>query len=90
MSEGVAAVIGPIMSTDVKAVVTVTSGLKMPIYAPQATNTAFATDHENYPFLLRMETTNSVIVEAMGEVFDRFLWKRIAILSSNTDYGKVV
>jgi hypothetical protein len=45
-------------------------------------------DHENYPFLLRLESPDNVNVKAMAQVFERFLWKRIAVLTSNTDYGK--
>jgi ABC-type branched-subunit amino acid transport system substrate-binding protein len=68
----------------------VTTGLKIPVYSPQATNPAFAADHENYPFLLRMDSPDNVNVGAMAEIFKRFLWKRIAILTSNTDYGKLL
>lgn len=88
ISEGVTAVIGPITSTDVKAASSVTGGLKVPVYSPQATNSGFATDHENYQFLLRMESPDNVNVEALAEITQRFLWQRMAILRSNTDYGK--
>ena len=89
ISEGVTAIIGPITSTDIKAVSSVTQGLKIPIYSPQATNSGFATDHKNYNFLLRMESPDNVNVEALAELTERFLWQRIAVLRSNTDYGKL-
>jgi hypothetical protein len=37
-----------------------------------------------------MDSPDNVNVGAMAEIFKRFLWKRIAILTSKTDYGKLL
>lgn len=87
ISNGVTVVFGPVTSTDIKAITTVTTGLKIPLYSSQATNPAFAIDHKNYPLLLRMDSSDDMNTRVLVDVFKRFLWKRVAVLSSNSEYG---
>ena len=42
----------------------------------------------NFPYLLRMMAADTVQSQALVSVVERLGWTRMAILTSNTDYGK--
>ena len=43
----------------------------------------------NFPYLLRMMAADTMQSEALVDLVETMGWTRMAILTSNTDYGKV-
>ena len=44
----------------------------------------------NFPYLLRMMAADTIQSQALVSVVERLGWTRMAILTSNTDYGKIL
>ncbi|XP_070561125.1 glutamate receptor ionotropic, kainate 2-like isoform X2 [Ptychodera flava] len=87
ISKGVAAIVGPTTSTDVKAVYPVADGLHIPHFAPFATDPTLSQNPNRYTYLFKMSAPDSIQSQALIDIISHFHWSRMAILTSMTDYG---
>lgn len=89
ISEGVIAIIGPETSTAVKATYSLCTKFNIPQISASATDPDFFYNWNRYKFLLRMSPTDTSMSFAMRDLIEHFKWKRMGILTSATDYGKM-
>ncbi|XP_077998513.1 glutamate receptor ionotropic, kainate 2-like [Glandiceps talaboti] len=87
ISRGVATIIGPTTSTDVKAVYPIAEGLHIPHFAPFATDPTLSQNPSTYRYLFKMSAPDSIQSKALIDIIDNYHWSRMAILTSMTDYG---
>ncbi|RDD40176.1 Glutamate receptor ionotropic, kainate 1 [Trichoplax sp. H2] len=80
------AIIGPLTSSDVRAVQNLCAELHIPQISPSATNPGLE-NKPNFPFLIRMSPSDYYQGKMVGAVFERFRWTYAAIFVSNTDFG---
>ncbi|XP_066275462.1 glutamate receptor 2-like [Branchiostoma lanceolatum] len=85
-SQGVVAVIGPVLSSQVKATSPVSTGLSLPQIAPEATDPTLG-NAQQYPQLVRISWPDSVLSKALIDLLEHFSWDQMSIFVSNDDYG---
>ncbi|XP_035671962.1 glutamate receptor 3.6-like [Branchiostoma floridae] len=85
-SKSIVAVIGPRLSSQVKATSPVSSGLSLPQIAPDATDPTLD-NLRQFPMLLRMSWPDSVLGVALVDLVEHFGWDHVSIFVSNDDYG---
>ncbi|XP_078618356.1 glutamate receptor 2-like [Branchiostoma floridae x Branchiostoma japonicum] len=85
-SQGVVAVMGPILSSQVKATSPVSTGLSLPQIAPEAADPTLG-NAQQYPQLVRISWPDSVLSRALIDLLEHFSWDQMSIFVSNDDYG---
>ncbi|XP_078661668.1 glutamate receptor 2-like [Branchiostoma floridae x Branchiostoma belcheri] len=85
-SESIVAIIGPRLSSQVKATSPVSSGLSLPQLAPDATDPTLD-NLLHFPMLLRMSWPDSVLGVTLVDLVEHFGWDHVSIFASNDDYG---
>ena len=86
--QGVVAVVGPAMSSDVKYTQPYFSGFHVPQFAPVATDPTFSFTPANFPYLVRLSPSDTVQCKALAGLIEYFNWTQFALLMSKDDYGK--
>ncbi|XP_064645712.1 glutamate receptor ionotropic, kainate 2-like isoform X2 [Lineus longissimus] len=84
--EGIMAYVGPMSSATTKGMHPVAQAHHIPHISPRATNPLLG-DKDNFPYLVRLSAPDSVQSQALISLVQYFGWKKVAILSSNSDYG---
>ncbi|XP_019617116.1 PREDICTED: glutamate receptor 2-like [Branchiostoma belcheri] len=84
--QGVVAIMGPILSSQVKASSPVSTGLSLPQIAPEATDPTLG-NAQQYPQLIRISWPDSVLSKALIDLLEHFSWDQMSIFVSNDDYG---
>ncbi|XP_066287319.1 uncharacterized protein [Branchiostoma lanceolatum] len=85
-SQGVVAVIGPPLSSQVKATSPVSTGLSLPQIGPEATDPTLG-NAQHYPQLVRISWPDSVLSRALIDLLEYFSWDQMSIFVSNDDFG---
>ncbi|XP_078700017.1 uncharacterized protein LOC144926857 [Branchiostoma floridae x Branchiostoma belcheri] len=85
-SHGVVAIMGPILSSQVKATSSVSTGLSLPQIAPEATDPTLG-NAQQYPQLVRISWPDSVLSKAFFDLLEHFSWDQMSTFVSNDDYG---
>lgn len=85
--QGVVAIIGPMMSSDVKYTQPYFSGFHIPQFAPVATDPTFSFTPANFPYLVRMSPSDTVQCQALAGIIEHYNWSQFALLVSKDDYG---
>ena len=85
--QGVVAIIGPAMSSDVTFTQPYFAGFNVPQFAPVATNPTFSFTPANFPYLLRMSPSDTVQCQALAGIIEYYNWTQFALLVSKDDYG---
>lgn len=85
--QGVVAIIGPAMSSDVMFTQPYFAGFNVPQFAPVATNPTFSFTPANFPYLLRMSPSDTVQCQALAGIIEHYNWTQFALLVSKDDYG---
>lgn len=85
--QGVVAIIGPAMSSDVKHTQPYFAGFHIPQFAPVATDPTFSSMPANFPYLLRMSPSDTVQCQALAGIIEHYNWTQFALLTSKDDYG---
>lgn len=84
---GVAAIVGPITSSSVKASHPLCSGFHVPQIAPYATDPSFDFSADSFNYLVRMSPSDAIENLALADFASHFNWTRMAVLTSRSDYG---
>ncbi|XP_066287209.1 glutamate receptor ionotropic, kainate 2-like [Branchiostoma lanceolatum] len=85
-SQGVVAVMGPSLSSQVKATSPVSTGLSLPQISPEALDPTLG-NAQQYPQLVRISWPDSVLSRALIDLLEHFSWDQMSIFVSNDDYG---
>lgn len=88
MKEEVIAIIGPMLSDATIGAQIACSKLHMPQIAPTASDAALAFN-TNYDYLIRMSPVTTIESYAIAAFVEHYGWTKLAILTSNTNYGKM-
>lgn len=81
------AIIGPLMSSDVKYTQPYLSGFHIPQFAPVATDPTFSFTPANFPYLVRISPSDTVQCQALAGIIKHYNWSQFALLMSKDDYG---
>ena len=81
------AIIGPMMSSDVKYTQPYFSGFHIPQFAPVATDPTFSFTPANFPYLVRMSPSDTIQSQALAGIIEQYNWSQFALLVSKDDYG---
>jgi hypothetical protein len=76
------------MSAAVKYTQPYCAGFHVPQLAPVATDPTFAFSPANFPYLVRLSSSDSLQCQALAGLIDSYNWTHLALLTSKDDYGK--
>ncbi|XP_064641980.1 glutamate receptor ionotropic, kainate 1-like [Lineus longissimus] len=80
------ALIGPVLSAQIRATHPICGGLHVPQIAPWATDPRLSIGN-HYPYLLKMTPPDDVMNRAVIDLVSSFMWNRVSILTDDTDFG---
>ncbi|XP_074661552.1 glutamate receptor ionotropic, kainate 2-like [Tubulanus polymorphus] len=86
IESGIFAIVGPLSSTPTKAVHPIAQHFHIPQIAPVATNPLLS-QLNNFPYLVRLLPSDILQSMALVDLVKYFGWKKMAIITSNSDYG---